>query len=188
MEEQDSAVQELEMYFSEIEVPEDKMELLTLFVGTQKDLAKRVKDASAIVRKLNSQLEYVSRVKIPSIFNDLQLSQIKLQTGEVVTVEDKVKASITDKNFTLAYRNMCIAEGGDYSAEEKVDSLFKSRVIIDSITDDTVGILIDNDIPYEIKREIHWQTLSKYCREKLEKGDTVPEGISVFQYQETKIK
>lgn len=140
------------------------------------------------LKEKKKELENIQRNLIPSIFNSVGLSEIKLVSGETVEVKDKIKANIKNDDLILAYRNMINEEGGDEEAQRKIDSLFKSETILENVSDKVLDFLLDNDIPYNNKRSIHYQTLNKYCRERLEMGKEIPEGISVFQYQETKIK
>ena len=165
----------------------DKLEALSKLCGEYKSLEREIEDIEEKLKLRKKDLEEVSRVKIPAILNATGLSEVKLSTGEKLKVEDKIQASIADKNYTVAYRNMIQAEGGDSGAEVKIDSLFKSQVVLDEVSDAVLDLLLEHDIPYNTVRSIHWQTLRKYCKERLENGLTIPEGISVFQYQETKI-
>ena len=87
----------------------------------------------------------------------------------------------------MAYQNMIKAEGGDKFAEEKIDDLFKTQIVIDEMADDVLNLLLDNNISYDKKKSIHPQTLKKYCQGKLDQGELIPEGISKFEYTETKI-
>lgn len=161
-------------------------ELATLCTKQQL-LEQEVIMAEERLKEKKKELENVSRNLIPSILNSTGLSEVRLSTGEKLQVQDKVMSSIVDKNYTLAYRNMINAEGGDDRATELIDSLFKSQVVIDQISDEVLDILLDHNIPYDSKRSIHHQTLNKYCRDRLASGKAIPEGISVFQYQETRI-
>jgi len=175
--------------FDELEQEVDESVLSELSRLTKKQL-KLEKDIEKIEEDLKArkkELEEVSRVLIPSILNTSGLSEVRLASGEKLQVQDKLNASIADKNYTLAYRNMVNAEGGDAHATELVDSLFKSQIVIDGNDERVLNLLLDNDVVYDSKYSIHPQTLKKYCRERLEQGKLIPEGISVFQYQETKI-
>lgn len=160
---------------------------LSRLAEKQQTLEKEIEATEKYLSDRKKELENVSRNLIPSILNSSGLSELRLSSGEKIVVKDKLSASIPDKNYTLAYRNMITAEGGDDHAQQIVDSLFKSQVIIDGNNEDVLNLLLDNDIIYESKYSIHPQTLMKYCRDRLESGKTIPEGISVFQFQETKI-
>lgn len=167
------------------EIPDDKLLELSNLVREYKDVEEYIEKKEEDLKKSKLYLEKISRERIPALFNGLGLSMIKLQSGQVVSIEDKLKASIADKNYLVAYRNMINAENGNI---DKIDSLFNSKIIVGEVTDEVMELLLEKDIPYDTKREIHWQTLAKYCRDRLDNGNTIPEGISVFQYQDTKIK
>jgi hypothetical protein len=169
-------------------VSQDSLKTLSKFCMDYKNLEQDIERLEENLKAKKQTLEDISRVQIPSILNQVGLSELRLSSGEKLIVKDKLKASIPDKNYIMAYRSMIKEEGGDEQAEQKVDSLFKSKVILENPSDDVLSLLIEKEIAYEMKREIHYQTLNKYCREKLEQGKTIPEGISAFQYQETEIK
>lgn len=170
------------------EVPSDSLEVVSKKVKYLRTLTKEIALLEEKLKKKKGEAETVSREEIPSLLNPLSISEIKLDTGERIIIEDKVKSSITKGNSLLAYRNMVEAEGGGEIGKRKVDDLFKSKTIMDEPSDELIDYLLDHDIPFEVERNIHYQTLNKYCRSKLDRGEPIPEGISVFQYQETKIK
>lgn len=177
-----------ELFQEESGLDKDKLEKLSELCRTQKYLQEKIEQEEEQLKRTKEELRAVSQGLIPLLLNEVGISEVRLSSGEKVIVEDKLKASIPDKNFALAFRNMVLAEGGDNIAEEKVSGLFSSKLIIDEISDVVMDILMNHDIAFEMKRDIHWQTLTKYCRQRLEQGLDIPEGISVYQYQETKIK
>lgn len=177
-----------ELFQEESGLDKDKLEKLSELCRTQKYLQEKIEQGEEQLKRTKEELRAVSQGLIPALLNEVGISEVRLSSGEKVIVEDKLKASIPDKNFVLAFRNMVLAEGGDDIAEEKVSGLFSSKLLIDEISDRVMDILMDHDVEFEMKRDIHWQTLAKYCRQRLEQGLDIPEGISVYQYQETKIK
>lgn len=179
----------MEHLFSENEsLSQDKLSELSDYCNLHIQLQKDIEDLEEKLKKRKYELEQVSRSNIPELLNSVGLSELRLSNGLKIIVEDKLKANIANKNSLVAYRNMIKAEGGDYEAERTVDELFKSQAVIEDATDKLLEYLIDKEIPYDMKRTIHYQTLAKYCRNRLAQGKEIPEGISVFQYQETKIK
>lgn len=167
---------------------EDKLTQLSNLCFLYEELEKSIENLELQVKNKKAELEQVSRTHIPNILNAVGLSEVKLANGKKVIIEDKIHANIADKNYLLAYKSMIQAEGGDENAERMIDELFKSQAIIENAEDELLEYFIENEIPYNMKRTIHWQTLNKYCKGKLEQGKEIPEGISAFQYQETKIK
>jgi dGTP triphosphohydrolase len=189
------------------EVGKDKLETLSELCVKLKNTEQEIADLEEALAFKKKALEQISRFSIPSIFNELGLSQLKLNDGRVVEVEDKIVAKISEKHSLSAFRNMVETEKAlliqatgkevltneelkelHQTAESRVDSLFKSSLKIEDFEDSLMDFLIDSGISYEYKKDIHWQTLRKYCRECLASGTEIPEGISVFQYQETKLK
>lgn len=170
----------------------EPLEALNKLVKEMNNITKEVIELQKTIDNKNVRLENISRSLIPSILQSAGLLGLKLSDGRELEVLHKLSPSITEKNLTIAYENMVMCEGGDKEAREKVDSLFKSNVVLgkipSAITDLVENILKDHDVGYEIKRFIHYQTLGKYCRERLSRGQSIPEGISVFTYKETKIK
>lgn len=179
-----------------VEVTEDSLKTLQELSVRFQTLEKEIEGMEEALKKKKKDLEEVSRNSIPSLLNSYGLSEIRLSTGEKVEIQDKLKASVTNSNYLLAYRNMLELEKelvkDPEKAEEIVQDLFKSEIIVEESKDDYVDklydFLIEKEIPYSSKRSIHSQTLKKYCRGLLDQGLSIPEGISVFQYQETKIK
>lgn len=147
-------------------------------------LEKVLKSYKEIERKLSQEV-------IPLTLLGCGLSEIKLKTGQKITIQDKLKASISTVNKGEAYINMIKAEIkkglSKEEAEQNINGLFKSKIEID-IDEEVMEFCINKNIPYETSREIHWQTLNKYCKTELENGYKVPEGITYYQYRETKIK
>lgn len=178
--------------FKELEeIPDlnsDTLSKLSNFCRLQKDLEIELERLEGMVQNKRKELEEVSRECIPSILNSKGLSEIRLSTGEKVIVEDKVKANIANKNILEVYKNMIKEEGGNENATNMIEGLFKTSLIVDKPTNDLTDLLITKGVEFENKKTIHPQTLKKYCKDKLGKGESIPEGISVYQYQETKIK
>lgn len=143
------------------------------------------------VKKTEKIIEAISREVIPNLMTSVGLSSFTLNTGETIEVKEKIFPNITKNNKTVAYRNMVNAEGEDEEAEKRIRALFKSKIILDDLDEDSeeqvLDLLMEHNLPYNLDMNIHPQTLKKYCRERLEKGLSIPEGISVFQYPEATV-
>jgi hypothetical protein len=174
--------------FNPIEVlGKDTLTTLTNLCETQLRLEKEKVDLEETLKAKKAELEKISREQIPIILNESGISELRLANGYKVKVEDQLKASIANKNNEFAYTKMIVAEGNDSLAESKVNSLFKSSLVIEEAEDNVMDLLVSKGIPYTFSRKIHPQTLKKYCKGRLENGQVIPEGISIFEYQETKI-
>lgn len=157
-----------------------------------------IKDVSCetimeILNTFEKEEELISRQSIPSILNECGLSELKLVTDEKIIVKDEVKVSIADKNIYNLYKEMIKEEMlskqlEEFEAEANIKPLFKEVLTINEVNEETLNLLIENEIPYDNKKTIHPMTLKKYVTTKIEEGAVVPASINVFKYQETKIK
>lgn len=178
---------EQSIFEQDIKVESDTLKHLSTLAQDLVSLEKEIEERELKLSELKKNLERLSREDIPQIMNNLGLSQIKLSTGETLTIADKIKANIAKKNLEIAFANMVNGEK-DLIAQKAIAGLFKSEISIEGEDPKILELLVQNNIPYNTSKDIHYQTLNKYCREQIENGKPIPEGISVFQYQETKIK
>ena len=157
-----------------------------------------------VAKRYKRKYEEISRDQLPTLLNDVNMSSLTLVTGEVITIKDKLEASISNKDY-LSARNNMIKEEYNYllqdadnditsedqameDATELIDSKFKKQLVIDDPTEHIKQLLLDNDIMYDNKFSIHWQTLRTYCANQKAQGKNIPEGISIFEYSEAEIK
>ena len=165
------------------EIKKEGLEELTLACAWYKSLEKGIADLEKELKILQCSFEVVSRKTIPEILSNSGLSEIRLQSGEKIKVSEKIYASIPEKNYGIVLENVITSDGADYA-----NSIFKSKVIIENKDDDFLRGLISQGIDYDLKISIHPQTLKKYVSDKLSRGENIPDGISVFTYQEAQIK
>lgn len=168
---------------------QNQVESLMKTIEQKEDVA--ISTLEEVVKKLKEKERKLSQILIPSILEEVNLKEIKLKSGEKITVNDKVKASITKDNKTLAYTNMIKDEmNKGFSKEEatrNIDALFKTKLETE-VNEELMTYCLEKNIPYDKSLNIAWQTLNKYCRDKLEAGESIPDGISHYEYKETKLK
>ena len=172
--------------FEEQEITKGALEQLSRLVDEFRQLELeefRLKNELEDVKK---KLERVSRESIPTILNDSGLSELKLSDGRKVVVKDQLKANIKKADLESAKQAMADLEDTE-EGKRYIEGLFAQKLFVDS-SEEVQQQLIEVGLPYTMDISIHHQTLAKYCRTLLESGRAIPEIISVFQYQETKIK
>jgi hypothetical protein len=192
------------------EVSKDIMEQIIFLCDSMKSLQADISSLEDTISLKKERLQKISRERLPCLLYNLGISKISLNSGEEVSISEKVKPSISNKNYNLAYKNMIEEEYKalisnldkkeekelndveierlHHQAVENIDALFKTNLSIEDTSGKTRQILLDNSILFDFNRTIHHKTLEKYCKQMLASGKNIPEGISVFQYQETKIK
>jgi hypothetical protein len=175
-----------------------KQRILSFFdnMEYQKDYIS-ISTLEEVLKVYKEKEKQLSRDLIPTILNDTGLSEIKLPSGEKVIIEDVIKADIADKNIIEVFEEMIQCEMSDRKisyeeAKEEIENYFKKSVLLKNLDRETLNkttkVLADENLPYDNKMEIHWQTLKAYVKNKLSTGGKIPEKINVFIYRETKLK
>lgn len=147
-----------------------------------------------VLAHYEKKLDRISQNYIPAIMNETGLQELTLKNGYKVIVEDKLRASISDKNNEQAYNSMINEKIKEGCTKEEatllINDLFKEQITItdNEIIADAKMLLFESNIEFDTKKNIHYQTLQKYCKEQLANGKEIPAGISHYEYQETKIK
>lgn len=144
-------------------------------------------------RRYKKRYDKIAKEDLPSILGEAGLKELVLWTDEKIVIKDELSASITDKNYALVRKNM-IAEyrrenkTTEEAAKAVIDEYFKSSIIIKEPSKELKDMLVDKEIEYDSKFSIHPATLKKYCKEQLEKGQNIPDGISHFEWEEAILK
>jgi hypothetical protein len=182
----------------DLESEEIKCEILR-FINDLENKSKThvsILTLESILKTYKQEEALISQNLIPSILNECGLASIKLVTGEVIEIKDKIKASISNEKIEKAFKEMVDLEkenGLPYDiAFSNINPLFKESIILKNLSEDEKSrmfdLLFEREIPYDRRKEIHWQTLNSYIKNRLELGQTIPKSINVYKYQETKIK
>lgn len=179
------------------EITESTLENLSNLAHKQKALQEKKVLLEKELKELDFQIQTVSRKDIPEILNDLNFNTIELKTGEKIIVKDQLKASIASGNKEKAFLDMVQAEIDAVDMSEQlatalISDLFNTSLSItvnnEEEKQEIANKLISLDIPFNYDRNIHWQTLRKWCKERRDNGEEIPESINVFEYQETILK
>jgi hypothetical protein len=157
-----------------------------------------LKTLGKALERFKKQRNKLSQELIPQLIESQGIDQIGFD-GKIIKVENKIKASVSKANFEEVYKDMVkeelefleasgAEEVSQSIAEENINNFIKDEIVIDETSNEVKNMLLENDIGYDHKRSIHNQTLEKYCRLQKEQGRRIPQGISTFEYKETKIK
>lgn len=169
---------------------EDKLDILTSCIKEMQTLEKVIASTEEELSNYKKRLEEISRKDIPGLLTGCNLSSVTLSNGSCVDVKPVIKASIAAGKVNSVYTAlMGLANRQDsILTGEQLNCLFKLQVIYEAPNNEQLESLKATGIPYDVKREIHYQTLNKLVKQLMAKGIEVPPEITVFSYMETKIK
>jgi hypothetical protein len=153
-----------------------------------KMLAKQreIADAEMALKALKQEEEKINQVEIPELMENLGFSEIKLKTGEVVTVADNIHISIPAPLRSKAYNWMDVHGHGDLiktnvtavfpRGDHHEAHAFKNRLVEDGLN----ATLVE---------AVHSGTLKAWGKAELNAGHELPSQLfKIFISKITKVK
>lgn len=168
-----------------VEVAASTIERLTELKRKATELAATIQEQAIDLAELEEQLKAILRTQIPNIMEELGMKEFKMEDGSVVSIIDKINASISEQNRPSAFRWM---------EEHEYDGIIKTKVVSEfgkgemEEARNAQEALQNAGFMALLDRSVHPMTLTSFVKERLEAGDKLPESITVFQFKEAKVK
>ena len=143
--------------------------------GIQAVIEQELADQKAKVRELENDL-------IPDYFNELGISELKLEDGSKVTVNNVYSGKVTHPSF---YDWLRSTDQGDLIKNEYKMAFGKGE---DDKATEIFNLLIKEGVAPDNKVYVHPSTLKANIKMWLEEGTSLPDSIEVSTFQQTKIK
>lgn len=183
---QGDAYKQTEMAF---ELPEEQdLKTLTDLVALHELLSREVENLEAKLKQVKSKLHQVSTVDIPEVFQEMgNIGEIKLLDGRSVKVSSDISVSMKKDNLS---ENDCFK----FLDENQLSSIIKSQFSIaygkdqQDKVDETRNTLLESNLDFSEKRNVHPSTLKASVKGLLEQGVQIPDSFNFFQYKKTVIK
>ena len=163
---------------------EDLKELAVL-ADRQLELEREKAELEEKLKRVDQQLQKVSGVDIPTAMDAIGMSDFMLTSGERITVQRKVKASIPKTKQAEAFKWLRDNEHGSL-IKNNVTASFgrgeddKAKELLQKL--DSAGFTVSQ------KESVHAQTLAAFVREQMERGADLPADLlGIFEYAVTKI-
>jgi hypothetical protein len=151
--------------------------------------AQEMREVEKRIKLLKHELEFyeqkhktISSDELPSMMADIRLKQFALDDGTQLKVIPVFVVNSPPKDKLDEVDKWLTDNGHGGMVKKHIDvQLPKSDEEVREIE----CILVENDIEYELKKSIHYQTLNKWGREMEEEGMVIPEDIFTI-YRSTK--
>lgn len=175
----------------------DKRDGLVRLSGLVADMASdalKIERAKATVKEMEEKYESLIRITIPDLMEELGQAKCTTDSGLPISVKQKVRASITNKNRVEAVA---------WFKKQNLERMLKDEFVLKLSTNEKVNKGEDGErdagpalieaiealgLDYENKKTCHHGTLSAFVRERDAAGEETPDKIlSVFRYREAKI-
>jgi hypothetical protein len=140
---------------------------LSIELATQDELAKALQESKAKSQRLEE-------VAIPELMQQLGIDELKLKSGDKISLQPVYSASVPDERKPAAWAWLREHDFGSLikttfkmsfgmGEEKEVD---KAKVALDK-----------KGIPYICIEDVHASTLKSFVKERYEKGEQFPEAI-----------
>lgn len=178
------------------------MEQLALLAQQQLLWEERVEMLEEKLKTAKKQVENISGTLIPNLLASSGLSEVRLGTGEKISVKKGLSVSydkVADQNKLFAFLK-----------KENAADLIKTTFSIPKVPDDTLdrifSFMDETVVSYETKMDVHTKTLEKFIREltavdkpdeerqrlyeqgRIKNIEELPEFLKVYTFSKTKIE
>jgi len=153
------------------DVSDGELSLVSALANKQLELAKELGELESAVKAKKEDLRLTSEQELPDAMQAAGLTQIKLSTGENITISEFYNAHISKANQEIAYK---------WLLDNGHQDLIKNEVLLKfgreetAVVDETVAALKSRGLAPEIRQSIHPSTLKAFVKERLTTGNDIP--------------
>ena len=147
---------------------------LTEMSGLAAALVKADQEVEKVEEKLKKtkeQARFLREESIPLAMAELGLERIKLESGQEITVEQVIYASIPKKHQFEAFNWL---EANGFAGLIKVDVSAKFGRSEAKEAEALFGELEERGLASNLKQSVHPQTLKAFIREQVAEGNPIP--------------
>ena len=168
-------------------VASDKLDMLTKYIQRMKICEEEVEKAEAALEEKKKTLSYLSEVLVPDLFDQLKLSDLKLESGEKVEIKRGYAASISEANQEECYK--WLKDNGHESIIKHVLAVNLKKG--ENKEYETIKeVLLKEGVSFADKEAVHDKTLKSFVNEQMTNGsgkDFPQKLFNVFPLRKTKI-
>lgn len=167
------------------ELSNDEIFEISTMVRHQVNLENVIAKLNAELAEKAEQLKNLAEVMIPDAMLAMGLSELKLATGETVSIKKFYSAKIPDEQQEKAFEWLRNSGNGDIIKNNIALSFGKGE---DDLANEVAKMLLQKGLTPEQKIFVHPMTLKSFVKERIEAGAELPyELFGVFVGNKTKI-
>jgi hypothetical protein len=154
-------------------IPQEKLQTLSTFAKEARELSINIEELENNLSAMKQRLQVVTEKEMPDIMMELGMEQIKLTTGEKLTMKKFYSASIKPELQEAAFKWLR-DNGHDSLIKNKVEGSFgkgedeKVREIMEKLQSMVPGV-------FTAKTSVHSMTLKSFVKEQIEAGSNLPQ-------------
>lgn len=171
------------------EKPEATFENIIVFAKRHKEIVDELETIAEYVKTLTAEAKDIEEIKLPSVFNALDMKDFGLKDGRKIKIEPAFQGSIVveDPEQRKAQLDWLSGAGGRDLIKNKISLEFTKGQ--DTEAKALVDMLSEYGFTYNMAESVHASSLGSFIKEKMEKGETVPlEALKWRYYFKANIK
>jgi|TARA_R100000664_G_C2759716_1_gene149746 hypothetical protein len=153
------------------EVSDGELSIVSALANKQLQLATEVADLEAALKAKKEEFRTTSEQELPDAMQAAGLTQIKLSTGENITINEFYNAHISKANQETAY-NWLMKNGHEGLIKNEVSLKFGREE--SEVVEQTVSALQSRGLSPEVRQSVHPSTLKAFVKEQFTSGNDIP--------------
>jgi len=147
-----------------------------------------VEAAEAALADLKADVYKIEREDMPNLMAEVGLDEVKLSTGQTITIKEEVETRISEDNRPAAYSWLLEhGYGGIIKTNVSVQFGKGEHTAAEEVTEKLRAQFAKN--PVMLEETVHPQTLKSFVKERLSAGDAIPHDLfSIFVFTKAVIK
>ena len=152
-------------------VTDGELSIVSTLANKQLKLATEVAELEANLKAKKEELRLTSEQELPDAMQQAGLTQIKLSSGENISINEFYNAHISKANQEKAY-GWLVANGHEGLIKNEV--LLKFGREETGVVDETVSALQSRGLSPEVRQSVHPSTLKAFVKEQFTTGNDIP--------------
>ena len=153
------------------EVSDGELSIVSALANKQLQLATEVANLEAELKAKKEEFRTTSEQELPDAMQAAGLTQIKLSTGENITINEFYNAHISKANQEIAY-NWLMKNGHEGLIKNEVSLKFGREE--SEVVEQTVSALQSRGLSPEVRQSVHPSTLKAFVKEQFTSGNDIP--------------
>lgn len=168
------------------QITSDKLEELSKLVHEFKELETAIEEEEEYLKTMKEKYDAIGMGKIPDLFDSLNLSELRLKTGEKIEIKRDFAASITSENQEVCFKWLKDHGHESIIKHDVVTTIKKGEI---KEYEELLQYLNKVGVTYADKSYVHPMTLKSFIREQINAKVQFPqEQFKVFPIRKTRIK
>ena len=153
------------------DVSDGELNTVSTLANKQLQLATDVAELEGLLKAKKEELRLTSEQELPDAMQQAGLTQIKLSSGENISINEFYNAHISKANQEKAY-GWLVANGHEGLIKNEV--LLKFGREETGVVDETVSALQSRGLSPEVRQSVHPSTLKAFVKEQVTTGNDIP--------------